>query len=242
MDFVYFSSIVVDMKRGGSASTAESIRGTVLGVRERFFRAEDFPGPRTAVARALSRLADEGQLRRVRRGLYWRGLETPLGMAPPTPEAVLRAVYRDAPGLGPARLDAARALGLSTQVTRRPTFAVPYDVDGLGPLLVNRSRRTGRGRSRLTDVEVALLEVLDDWDEVVELPLHDAVGRLRSLLGEAIRPDAVADAAETEPARVRERLRALLAAAGRSDAARRVPPAAHEETRDAALRRFPAAA
>ena len=149
-------------------------------------------------------------------------------------------MYGKASGVGPAFLDAARLLGLTTQVGATPTFAVPYEVDGLTPRLVNRTRRTGRIRHHLTSHEIALLEVLDDWSDVVELPSEVAVGRLSSLFGSTIRPHAVAGAAETEPARVRERLRALLLMAGRDEDAGSIPPAVHAQTRVEAMDAIPA--
>ncbi|MHB1089858.1 MAG: DUF6088 family protein, partial [Ilumatobacteraceae bacterium] len=140
---------------------------------------DDFVGSRSTVARALSRLADGGELVRVKRGLYWRGAKTPLGMAPPSSAAILRAVYGKTAGVGPTRLDAARKLGLTTQVARTPAFAVPFVVEGLSLKFVNRARRTGRARHHLTDVEVALFEVLYSWEDTVELSSTDAVKRLR---------------------------------------------------------------
>ena len=183
-------------------SNAAEVKRRVLRAKDRFFEVDDFPGSRTAVARELSRLEDTGELQRLRRGLYWRGTATPLGMAPPPPEAVVRKVYGSPSGVGPARLTAARALGLTTQVPRYPAFAVPYPVEGISrAVFVNRSRRHERAIRRLNDVEIALLEVLDDWDDVVELSPEDAVTRLRRLIGDSVRPDRIAAAAKTEPAR-----------------------------------------
>jgi hypothetical protein len=221
-------------------SNAAEVKRRVLRAKDRFFEVDDFPGSRTAVARELSRLEDAGELRRLRRGLYWRGTPTPLGMAPPPPEAVVRKVYGSPSGVGPARLTAASALGLTTQVPRYPTFAVPYPVEGISrAAFVNRSRRRERAVRRLNDVEIALLEVLDDWDDVVELNSEDAVRRLSHLIGDSVRPDRVAAAATTEPARVRERLRALLRAAGAEEDADRVARASHEATRASAVASIP---
>jgi hypothetical protein len=239
VDSVCFSYILVDMDTSRS-STANEVRRRLKAGHNRFFTIEDFSGARTAIARTLSRLEHEGEVLRVRRGLYWRGVKTPLGMSHPSPGAVLEAVYGRASGVGPARLDAARLLGLTTQVGATPTFAVPYGVEGLTPRLVNRTRRTGRTRNRLTSHEIALLEVLNDWSEVVELPSEAAVRRLGSLFGSAIRPGAIAAAAATEPARVRERLRALLLASGRNEEAETIMPAVHPQTRLEAIDDIPA--
>jgi len=214
----------------------------VLGHRDRFFEPADFPGSRVAVLKAFSRLEAQGALTRVRRGLYWRGTETPLGMAPPRPADVVHKVFGPT-GVGPARTSAALALGLTTQVPRTPSFAVPYPVDGIPRArLVERTRRTGRRAAKLRGAEVALLEVLDSWEDVVELKPDAAMKRLASLMGTTLRPEALAKAGATEPARVRERLRALLEVSGRADLAALVPSAAHPETRAAALRALPVTA
>ena len=227
------------MKENGSSNAAVVTR-RVFAARNRFFEVGEFGGSRSAVARTLSRLLNDGELVRVRRGLYWRGMKTPLGMSYPSATATLEAVYGKASGFGPAHLDAANLLGLTTQVGARPTFAVPYEVDGLGMRLVIRSRRTGRVRSRLTANEVALLEVLGDWERVVDMPSTDAIDRLASLVGRSVRADAVVAAASTESARVRERLRLVLQAAGCIDAVEDVAPATQKGTRAKALAGFSA--
>ena len=188
------------MKKSIPKRPERSTRSYVTAARNRFFTVDDLPGPRSTVARALSRLADGGELVRVKRGLYWRGTKTPLGMAPPSSTAILLKVYGKSTGVGPARLDAARKLGLTTQIARTPTFAVPYEVEGLSLILINRARRTGRAHHNLDDAEIALFEVLYDWDAVVELSSVDAVERLRSLIGKTIRPKVVAAASSTESA------------------------------------------
>lgn len=227
------------MKKSIPPDFARSPRSYVTAARNRFFTVDDFVGSRSTVGRALSRLADDGELIRVKRGLYWRGTKTPLGMSPPSSTLILRVVYGKTAGVGPTRLDAARKLGLTTQVARTPAFAVPFVVEGLSLVLVNRARRTGRARYHLDDTEVALFEVLYSWDDVVELSSVDAVARLRSLIGKTIRPKAVAAASTTESARVRERLRALLVLTGFKNEALRVLPAANAKTRDKALRSIP---
>ena len=81
------------------------------------------------------------------------------------------------------------------------------------------------------------MEVLRDWDSLVEVPAADAIVRIERLADSgAVRLDRVARASETEPPRVRERLRRLLAALGRPDMADVVRPARSESVhRDLAL-------
>jgi hypothetical protein len=219
-------------------SVAPEVRKKVLASRGRFWRPDDFDGSPDAVAQALSRLTRAGDLRRVRRGLYWRGAPTRLGMAPPPPDRLADEIA-GGPGIGPAGRSAALALGLSTQVARRETIAVP----GRAPRnpgavhIVSRAASTRRRDERLRPAEIALLEVLRDWDALVEVPTREAVDRIARLAGTgAIRVDRLARASATEPSRVRERLRRLLRTLGRSVTADTVRPARSESVhRDLAL-------
>jgi hypothetical protein len=141
-----------------------------------------------------------------------------------------------APGTGPSGWSAALALalGLSTQVPRRETIAVP----GRAPRnpgtvrLVSRAASTKRRDERLRPPEVALLEVLRDWNTLVEIPTDAAVERTADLAGSGtLRLDRVVRASATEPPRVRERLRRLLGAMGRSTDADAVRPARSQSVR-----------
>ncbi len=123
-------------------SVAGEVRERVLASRDRFWRPDSFGDHSPdAVAQALSRLTRDGELRRVRRGLYWRGTPTRLGMAPPPPDRLAREVAGQSRGTGPAGRSAALALGLSTQVPRHETIAVPARAPQPGGL-----RLVGRGQ------------------------------------------------------------------------------------------------
>lgn len=163
----------------------------------------------------------------MRRGLYWRGTKTPLGMAAPSPERLIAELV-PGPGIGPAGLSAANALRLSTQVPRRVCIAVPdrapSDTDTVA--FVSRAARTGRIESGLNPTEVALLEVLDGWVNLVEVDPIRATQQVVALLRSGtVRVDRLADAATTEPGQARARFRALLNASARPDLAKRVPRA-----------------
>lgn len=175
--------------------------------------------------RALSRLVDHGELRRVRRGLYWRGRRTPFGMTHPD-ELDVAARVAGVPGIGPAGIAAANSLGLSTQVAGRPSIAVPRRAPrSLSTFrFVDRSGRTGRVAQRLRPDTVALLEVLGDWDRVIERDDDGAWASLVRLVQDgSLQADRLARAAATEPADVRVRLRNLLLDAGKTAEAGRVP-------------------
>ncbi len=196
------------------------------GSADRFWTARDLDdfGDPIQVDRALAQLANKGDLRRVRRGLYWRGRQTPFGMSRPPTSAIVRAVV-GGKGVGPAGLSAANDLGLTTQVPARDIVAVPHRVPR--PVsqvrFVDRSGRRGRIAAGLLPVEVALLEVLGDWDRVVELDDDSAQRRVIELVSSgAVRVDRLVRAARYEPAAVRGRLRGVLEAAGEHDAAARV--------------------
>jgi hypothetical protein len=208
-------------------SVASDVRSRVRRSRDRFWTPADFDGSPEAVAKALSRLSESGELRRIRRGLYWRGSSTRLGMAPPRADSLADAIVGEA-GMGPAGVSAALSLGLSTQVPRVETVAVPRRAPRPTPgvRFVSRAGSTRRRDERLNAVEVALLEVLRDWDRTVEASPAVAVDRVRSLSETgAIRLERVVRASWTEPASVRERLRALLRALDKPGDADRVPPA-----------------
>ncbi|MFP5333297.1 MAG: hypothetical protein ACLGHX_13180 [Acidimicrobiia bacterium] len=215
-------------------SVASEVREAVLRSRDRFWRPEDFAGSAEAVAKALSRLAGEGKLQRVRRGLYWRGAPTRLGMAPPPPDRVVHELV-DEPGVGPAGWSAGLWLGVSTQVPRRETIAVPRRAPRSpgNVRIVSRAASTKRRDERLRYPEVALLEVLRDWDTVVEVPDEVATERIGDLVvAGALRLDRVVRASKTEPPHVRERLRRLLTALGQPAHAAAVQPARSESARN----------
>jgi hypothetical protein len=222
--------------------TPESERQRILASRHRFWRPTELSGPASTVQHLLAALTDDGELRRVRRGLYWRGVKTPLGMSPPPTDDLLHALVPGA-GVGPAGMSAANALRLSTQVPRAAEVAVPQRAPAEGGMLrfVSRAARTARLAAGLRPAEVALLEVLDSWDRVVEIPQAEAWARLVAMLKSgATRPERLAQAGRTEPGAARARLRQLLEASGYAELSERVP-APDRRTAAAATRELPAA-
>lgn len=80
-------------------------------------------GNRAAVDQALSRLARQGQLLRVGRGLYLRPIATRFGPRAPEIEAVLRALQAETgETVAPSGAAAANKLGLTTQVPVRTLY------------------------------------------------------------------------------------------------------------------------
>lgn len=221
-----------------ASSTAAQVRSRVLRGGERLWRVEDFNGPTSAVGNELRRLVARGELRRVRRGVYWRGNRSRFGMSPAPQGDALRAIVGPDEAIGATGWHATNLLGLSTQVApveavavtrRRPTGLSRLDV-------VSRAARSGRRKAKLTGLEVTFLEVLDGWERYVEVDAAMALERLRELLTRSdIRVTHLVQASETEPAAVRERLRAVLRHAGYERQADRVPPARDPRTRARAL-------
>ncbi len=211
------------MPATATAGVAACVRDRVLRSRNRFWRPTDFDGSRDAVEQALRRLVDSDDLTHPRRGLYWRGTKTPIGMAPPPAALLAKAVVTESRGMGPAAASAANALGLSTQIPRLPVFAVPTRIPESVPsaiALVSRAACRARVTVNPRAAEVALLEVLRDWNALVETDDAEAKRVVRSHFARgALRPDVLAKVAGTEPAPVPERLAELLADCGYEQAA-----------------------
>jgi hypothetical protein len=206
-------------------STAARVRRRVLGSEERFWHAEDFDDEPHAVVMELGRLADAGEIERVRRGVYWRGRETRFGMNAASAVQALREVAGDREAVGAAGWYATNLLGLSTQVAPEPVVSVtarpPTGLRGIR--VINRTSRSGRREARLNDVEVTLLEALEGWDKYIELGSAEALQRFVDVVRRPeIRLDRLVRAAKTESSTVRERLRAVLEAGGWDEQARKI--------------------
>lgn len=215
------------MPRRCNRHGAQTVRQSLIQSRDRFWKTSDIDAPASTVQHLLADLVDQGELRHIRKGLYWRGTRTPLGMSPPPPQALVTQLIGKA-GIGPAGLSAANALRLSTQVPRRAEYAVPArpPADTGTVHFVNRSSRHGRADYELGPTEVAALEVLNGWDRLIEIGPVAAMGRLGELIVTGkLDAGRLADASETEPGAARARLRHLLREAGRADLAEKVPAA-----------------
>lgn len=173
----------------------------------------------------LGRLADAGELERIRRGVYWRGRETRFGMNAASAVQALREVAGDREAVGAAGWYATNLLGLSTQVAPEPVVSITArPPTGLrGVRVINRTSRSGRREARLNDVEVTLLEALEGWDRYIELGSAEALQRFVDVVRRPeIRLDRLVRAAKTESSTVRERLRAVLEAGGWDEQARKI--------------------
>lgn len=116
------------------------IKQRILGKgRGAIFAPSDFLdlGSRASVDQALSRLTDQGVIRRLTRGLYDYPRQSPrFGLLAPSTDDIARAVARkDNQVLQPSPAMAANQLGLSTQVPSTPTYMTD------GP---TRTKKVGR--------------------------------------------------------------------------------------------------
>ena len=148
-------------------SVAQDVGDHIEALAERsFVWTRDIKGSRPAVESAFSRLAAAGTVVRVRKGLYWKGALTVMGMSSPRIEEVALAL--GGPGSGPAGVAAAHWLSLTSQMPSTYVTAVPKRA----PKPLGRVRFTQRSVGRLlrslTPSEVAVLEVLRAGPSVVE--------------------------------------------------------------------------
>lgn len=200
-----FPILFSGMRTVTTESVAGAARHRVAKARPgTFFRRRDFDGTDRAVESALSRLVAEGELIRVRRGLYWRGKKTRFGMT--YPSVLETAVAVGGPGTGPAGIGAAQLLGLTTQIPAIVEVAVPGKVPEPMRGVRFRSRPYSRRERRLTPVEVAVLEVLRD-PHAAEVPWGRVEERIRELLADGTVRAQVLDAEATSEPRVQARER-----------------------------------
>jgi hypothetical protein len=191
--------------------TAETVRKRIEASGERVWRLADFDGmPFTAVAQALSRLARQGMIQRLGKGLYYRPRQTVFGQSKPS-SAYIRSLPVRRRGVFPAGVAAANLLGFSTQSPARVEVAT----DGLslprlivGKETVIHTRRPESWRT-LSETDAALLDFLRNRGEASELPPEETVDRLLDHFRESGRFERLLKIALSEPPRVRAMLGAI---------------------------------
>jgi hypothetical protein len=205
-DYEYMSNSM--STASNNRSTAKRVRTRVRRGGERLWRYADFSDlPSAAVSQALSRLARDGELVRVRKGVYFRPRPTVLGPSRPDPNAV--AARAASAKLHPAGLTAANWLGFTTQNPAKAEYAsVVTAISNLRNMQVHVRRSVSR--ETLTSTEAALLEFLRDRGNTSDLSASQTCERLLILLRNTDSFTRLAIAALKEPPRVR----AMLGAAG----------------------------
>ena len=177
-----------------------------------YVHVEALPGSRNAAKSAVSRAAARGDLVPLRRGLYYKGTRTRYGVATPPPEDVALEVL-GRKGVGPTGVSAARALNLTTQVPAMPelvtTGPVPIGIPG-----VRIHKRNNVSRRDLTYSEIAVLEVLRDWEFTSESGWAGVVRAVRDkVAGNEVRLTSLLEAGGRERGTdFKDRLHKLTAA------------------------------
>jgi hypothetical protein len=175
-------------------------------------RAEDLKGAtRAAASKALARLAKQGLLTRVGKGLYFAPKDTLIGKSKPSETSI--ALKRLEGKTRPTGASAANILGLSTQMPARPQL-IAYTSNppkNAGSARI-KLRRTSSSNP-LPALEGALLEFIRARGATAETSSGESFLRLRDLLTHqlsASRLRGLREAALAEPPRVRAILGALL--------------------------------
>lgn len=178
---------------------------------ERLWRFEDFRDlPFTAVAQALSRLARDGTIERLSKGVYYRTRETTFGKSRPNPAAIRQLASRRKT-VFPSGIAAANLLGFTTQTARQGEVAtsalsLPRKLVGNDTLIHTRRPEAW---ADLPETDAALLDFLRHGGKSSELSQEDTIRKLLSLLSEKGRLGRLLKIADSEPPRVRAMLGAL---------------------------------
>ena len=207
----------------GSGRTAAVIRHRVQKGGERLWRLEDFGDlPPAATAQAVSRLARQGTLERLSKGVYYRTRQTALGKSRPNPSSLAALVSRRST-VFPSGLAAANLLGFSTQAAQQAEAAttalsLPRKLVGAEVLIHTRRPDAWIG---LSETEAALLDFLRRSAKTSELSPKATVRRTLKLLSEMNRFERLLKVAQSEPPRVRAMLGALGEQLGKNPASLR---------------------
>jgi hypothetical protein len=172
-----------------------------------------------AVAQALSRLARDGTLQRLSKGVYYRARPTALGPSRPDPISI-RQLAADRATMFPAGVAAANLLGFTTQAAGRSEVAttagsLPRKLAGKDTVI--HTRRPAAWR-HLSGHDAALLDFLRDGGRTSELSEEDTILRTLRLMKEPGRYERLVRVASTEPPRVRALLGAIGEAIAKSPA------------------------
>lgn len=200
-----------DKTRPAERGATASIRERILQGGERLWRLEDFRDlPFLAVAQALSRLARDGAIERLSKGVYYRSRQTALGKSRPNPAALLGLASRQKT-VSPSGIAAANMLGFTTQTTSRSEIAtsagsLPRKLVGHDTVVHTRRPETW---ASLSEKDAALLDFLRYGGKFSELGPAGTIRRTLALLSEQGRLSRLLRIAHSEPPRVRAMLGAL---------------------------------
>jgi hypothetical protein len=194
-----------------AGSTAATVRARIESSGERLWRLADFDGlPFSAVAQTLSRLARQGAIERLGKGLYYRPRQTAFGPSRPN-TTQLRSLTLRRKAVFPAGTAAANLLGFTTQNPARIELAtdgasLPRHFLGNDPII--HTRRPAAWRT-LSETDAALLDFLRNRGASTELSPEETVEKLLEYFRDPGRFERVLKVAPTEPPRVRAMLGAI---------------------------------
>jgi hypothetical protein len=195
----------------GTGNTAETVRRRIEASGERVWRMADFEGMSfTAVAQALSRLARQGVIQRLGKGLYYRSRPTAFGASRPN-AAQVRSLPVRRRGVFPAGSAAANLLGFTTQNPARVEVAtnglsLPRLIVGKETVIHTRRPESWRA---LSQTDAALLDFLRNRGASSDLSPEETVDKLLKYFREPGRFERLLKVAPSEPPRVRAMLGAI---------------------------------
>lgn len=207
--FLCDNNIMKDKRK--SISTAERVRIQIEASGEKIWRLADFENmPFTAVAQTLSRLAKQGIVQRLGKGLYYRSRQTAFGQSMPnTSQLRSLPIYRK--GVFPAGIAASNLLGFSTQNAAK--IEVATNGLSLPRLIVGKETiiHTRRPESwqELSYKDAAILDFLRKHGKTSELSPEETVNKLLEHFLELGQFERLLQAAISEPPRVRAMLGAI---------------------------------
>jgi hypothetical protein len=191
--------------------TAETVRRRIEASGERVWRMADFEGmPFMAVAQALSRLARQGVIQRLGKGMYYRSRPTAFGASRPN-SAQVRSLPMRRKGVFPVGIGAANLLGFTTQNPARIELAtnglsLPRLIVGKETIIHTRRPESWRA---LSEADAALLDFLRNRGAASELSPEETVDKLLEYFREPGRFERLLKISPSEPPRVRAMLGAI---------------------------------
>ena len=208
---------------GGSRQITDRVRRRIERGGERLWQLEDFRDlPSTAVAQAFSRLARQGIVERLSKGVYYRARQTTFGKSLPNPAAIQKLASRRK-RVFPSGIPAANLLGFTTQTARRGEVAtsalsLPRKLIGSDTVIHTRRPEAWAG---LSDADAALLDFLRRGGKTSELSAEETVRRTVALFSEKGCFERLLTVADSEPPRVRAMMGAIGEQIGKKPAALR---------------------
>jgi len=178
---------------------------------EKLWRLGDFRDlPVSAVAQALSRLAQQGKIERLSKGVYYHSRDTAFGKSKPNP-AQIRELIPKGTTVFPSGIAAANLLGFTTQNAARSEVAtsalsLPRKLVGADTVVHGRRPDAWSG---LSEADAAILDFLRRSGRTSGLAPDETVRHLLSLLSGKDRFERLLKVADTEPPRVRAMLGAI---------------------------------